>query len=210
VSVRLPPPLVALTPGDLGGAGVHGLLTRAARAVEAGLRGVLLREPRLDDRAFLELACALRDVLGESGWLGVHDRVHLAPACRADTVHLGFRSLPVDALPEACVAGRARGLSTHADDGPDAWFGADYLFHGPVRSTPSKEGLIEPVGMEGLRAAVECSPAPVWAIGGIEPADARPALQAGASGVAVLRGVLGAADPASAAAAYLAALGDRA
>jgi thiamine-phosphate diphosphorylase len=192
------------------------LLAAVDAALDAGLTGVLLRERRLDERAFLALAHELRARLDAlpaprsrgSGWLGVHDRAHLAALAGADGVHLGFRSLAPAELP-AFARGLAVGLSAHAGDEPAAWAGADYLVFGPVRDTPSKRGILEPVGIDGLAAGVRAAGRPVWALGGIEPADVAPCLDAGARGVAVLRGILGARDPGGAAAAYLAALGER-
>src|SRR5207247_2282344 len=87
---RLPPRLVALTPGDLapehpdGRARFEPFLARARAAIAAGLQGILLREPDLSDRETLELGRALREAIPSGGWLGLHDRVHLAGACEAD------------------------------------------------------------------------------------------------------------------------------
>ena len=54
----------------------------------------MLREPRLPDREFLELARELAARCRERGaWFCVHDRVHAALAAGADAVQLGFRSL---------------------------------------------------------------------------------------------------------------------
>src|SRR5690606_23941120 len=84
-------PLVALSPGDLPGAEVdmRSFLARVEAAVEGGLRALVLREPLLTDRALLELARRVRALLGSTGWLCVHDRVHVARAAEADAAHLG-------------------------------------------------------------------------------------------------------------------------
>ena len=94
-----PPPLLALSPGNLlpsGGRGAAAAFAESARsAIGAGLGGILLREPGLPDGALLALAQRLAGFLEPSGgWLGIHDRVHLAAACGAHGVHVGFRSLP--------------------------------------------------------------------------------------------------------------------
>lgn len=205
--MRLPPPLVALTPGSLRPGQERGLLAAVDAALGAGLRGVLVREPGLSDRALAALGAALRQRLAE-GWLALHDRPHVALAVGADAVHLGFRSLPLAAVRAGFGDDLTIGLSTHAHDDPRAWAAASYVFHGPVRPTPSKQGLLEPVGMEGLARACRASPVPVLAIGGLEPEDAPAVLASGAHGLAVLRGVLAARDPARAAARFLAALAD--
>jgi thiamine-phosphate pyrophosphorylase len=216
---RLPPRLVALTPGTLAEPEFAAFLAQARRAVGAGLPGILLREPGVCDRALLELALELRSLVDARGpgapWLGVHDRVHVALAVRADGVHLGFRSLRPAAARRAAramgglAAPLAIGLSTHAGDRPESWREADYRFLGPVFPTPSKHGLLEPIGLDGIAdacAVADASAVPVWAIGGVQPENARAVVRAGARGVAVQAAVFGHADAARSVRALLAAL----
>ncbi|MCZ6597711.1 MAG: thiamine phosphate synthase, partial [Planctomycetota bacterium] len=163
--MKLPPRVVALSPGDLAPELCDTFAAAARAALDAGLRGLLLREAALEDGAFLALARALAALRDEhDAWFGVHDRAHIARLVGADGLHLGFRSLAPADVPAAWRAGLAVGLSTHAHDhvgveegvqgDDDAWRDADYLFHGPVLDTPSKRGLLEPVGFGGLAAAV--------------------------------------------------------
>lgn len=198
---RLPPALIALSPG----AGAAGLAARVARAAGAGLRGVILREPALEDRALLALAQEVARALAPwpGAWLALHDRPHLAERVGACGVHLGGRSLaPVEVRPWL-PASIAIGLSSHADDGPERWRDADYLLHAPYAAVPGKGA---PLGSAGLRAACSNAPCPVWALGGLTPEDVGAVYASGARGVATLRGLLGASDPAEAARRWLTAL----
>ena len=201
------PRLIGLSSGDLTPAGAPRFLAALERALDAGLPGLLVREPALSERAFLEL-CALVRARGEARglWLAVHDRAHLARALACQAVHLGFRSLAPEVLRPWLGSAVLLGLSTHAQDETASWRGADYLFHGPIFETPSKEGLLEPIGVEGLARACARSRVPTYALGGVRPADVAELCAAGAHGVAVLSGVLGASDPGRATAAYLEAL----
>lgn len=193
---RLPPALVALTPGTLAGGGGTRDLARLEAGigalVECGVRGFLLREPQLGDALTLQLLEDLRAhcLTGvPDAWLGLHDRVHLAACAQVDGVHLGFRSLELFEARALLPEDVSLGLSTHAPDDPASWAGADYLFHGPLHATPSKEGLLEPIGVEGLARAVQATALPVWALGGVG-AQHVPALSAaGAAGCAVLGGL---------------------
>ncbi|MEW6073317.1 MAG: thiamine phosphate synthase [Planctomycetota bacterium] len=207
----LPPWLVALSPGDLDPAGVEGFLARLEAALGAGLPGVLFREHRLLDAAWARAFARVKEAAGRAGgvWVGGHDRVHLALAGGADAVHQGFRSLPPERVRPLLPPSISLGLSTHAADDPAGWAAADYLFHGPVHATPAKEGWQAPIGLAGLGAAVAKTGRPVLAIGGLRPADVPGVLSAGARGLAVLSGILGAADPAAATREYLAAGGPR-
>ncbi len=207
------PRLVALTPGDLADGRERAFRVALGRAFEAGLSGVLVREPRIADRALLELLEAIRSMMRgcEGAWLGVHDRPHIARLAGADACHLGFRSLPPDRV-RACFGREfALGLSTHADGDRAGWAAADYLFHGPLFPTrshaaPGRPGWRPPVGLDGLQRAVAACDRPILVLGGVRPADVAPALRAGAHGVAVLSGILGSEDPGHATARYLAAL----
>ncbi|MCY2958585.1 MAG: thiamine phosphate synthase [Planctomycetota bacterium] len=194
----LPGRILALSPGDMPEGSAAELLRRARAAVDAGLDSILLREPGMSDRATLELLRSLRDVLGPDGWLGIHDRVHLAQAGNADGVHLGFRSIPIPAARAVLGGEVAIGFSAHAHDAPGAWSGADYLVFGPVFATPSKAGLLEPLGIEGLARGVRSTAIPIWALGGITHAEASAVVRTGCRGCAVRAAILGQTDPAPA------------
>ena len=201
----LPPPLIALTPGDLDDAQARELVRVLEPCARAGLRGVLLREPRMSDRVTLDVARELRALFAGS-WLGLHDRVHLAEACGADAVHLGFRSLAPAVARTVLPQSVAIGFSAHASDAARAWNACDHLFFGPVFDTPSKRGLQAPIGLDGLARATRSTTLPVWAIGGLQPEHAAEVVAAGAAGMAVLGGIVRAARPAEACVQYLDAL----
>lgn len=193
---RLLPPLLALSPGDLREQDARAFLGRVERAVAGGLEAVVLREQALSERAYLELGGKLRALVRT---LIVHDRAHLAALLGADALQLGFRSLP----PASVGTGIMLGFSAHAHDAPEARAGADFLLLGPVLRTPSKEGLLEALGFAGLARECARETRPIWALGGLKPEHVAEARAAGASGIAVLSGVLGSDDPERAARSYL-------
>jgi len=204
--MKLPPRLLALSPGDLVPGREGDFVACVERALAAGLPGLLLREPALAERAFLALGERLGALRARQPfWFGVHDRAHLVRALGADGLHLSFRSLPLREARGVVGDGFALGLSTHAGDDPSGWSGADYLFHGPLHATPSKLGKLAPVGLEGLQRAQQASAAPVLALGGVRPEDVAPLRARGLHGAAVRAGILQASDPALATRAYLAA-----
>jgi thiamine-phosphate pyrophosphorylase len=178
-----------------------------AAALDAGLGAVQLRDKDLPTRPLLALAETLRAATAERGaLLLVNDRADIAIAAGADGVHLGGGSLPVGAARALLPAGAVIGVSTHARAEIEATT-ADFAFFGPVYPTPSKASFGPAQGVEALRDAAACRPAlPVLAIGGITAATAPAACAAGAHGVAVIRAILAAPDPAAATRALLAAL----
>jgi thiamine-phosphate pyrophosphorylase len=198
---RLPPALLALTPGE----GARGLPERIARAASGGLRGVLLREGALEDGEYLALAQRVARALAPwpEAWLCLHDRPHLAQAAGAAAVHLSGRSLPPEHVRGWLDARVALGFSSHAGDDPGRFRGADYLLHAPFAAVPDKG---PPLGPAGIEQAVRDWGLPLWALGGIRPDEVAGALAAGARGVAVQRGLWTSTDPALAARAYLDAI----
>ncbi|HEX2203470.1 MAG TPA: thiamine phosphate synthase, partial [Longimicrobium sp.] len=133
----------------------------------------------------------------------VNDRVDVALAAGADGVQLGARSLALDDA--AALLGDAPliGVSTHVpEEGYDAVEGgADFLVVGHVYETPSHPGregagtaLVEGMALLGV---------PVVAIGGVTPERVAEVRGAGAAGVAAIRGVWDAPDPARAVRRYL-------
>lgn len=72
--------------------------------------------------------------------------------------------------------------------------GVDYLVYGHIFESDSKLG-IAPHGLDELREVTQSISVPVIAIGGIMPENTQDVLEAGASGVSVLSGILLADDP---------------
>ena len=192
-----------------------------AEVVAAALRGVAgsglpldrvavqLREKDLSGRALTELARELRAVTGAAGAaLYVNDRIDVALAVAADGVHLAGTSL--DPAAAARVAGDlAIGVSAHAPAEVAALHAAGarltFALLGPIRETPSKRAYGAPLGAVAISEAASAG-VPIVAVGGLEPAHVRDALAAGAVGVACIRAVMSAADPAAAAASFSRAL----
>src|SRR5262249_28395574 len=132
-----------------------------------------------------------------------NDRIDVALAVGADGVHLGGTSVPVAVARTLVGPGGLIGVSTHAAAELRTLLGADLAFFGPVYSTPGQT----PVGLGALRAAVGAATVPVLAIGGVTAQAVAPVRATGAHGVAVIRAILSAPDPAAATRELLAALG---
>ncbi len=176
----------------------------------AGLGAVQLREKDLAVRELLGLAKELRESTRRHGArLLVNDRADVALAAGADGVQRTHTSLPVPALRAISPPGFLIGASTHslAEARQAEADGADFVVFGPVYDTPSKRAFGAPQGLGALERVASAVARPVIAVGGITPARAREVLAAGAVGVAVIRGIYGAARPADAVKAFLDALG---
>jgi thiamine-phosphate pyrophosphorylase len=138
----------------------------------------------------------------------VNDRLDVALAAGAAGVHLGPDDLPVELARRIVPPGFWIGASVGSRDEIPRGRGADYWGVGPWRASATKPDAGVPIGADGFRAVVARSGGtPCVAIGGIRPEDVPLVRAAGGAGVAVISGILGAADPARAAAAYVEAGG---
>ena len=128
----------------------------------------------------------------------INDRLDVALAEGAGGVHLGENSLAVEqarllierGVPEPGSARKfLAGASAHSLAGATTrtTAGADYIFFGPVFSTPSKAAFGEPQGLERLAEVCNAVKVPVLAIGGISLDNADACLRAGAAGIAAIR-----------------------
>lgn len=160
-----------------------------------------LRGPRTPASRLYTLAEAW-SAAGLAGRLTVNDRVDIAASLDLPGLHLGQRSLRPGDARELVGAECRIGVSVHSREEADAVGveAADFLMAGHVFSTPSHA-----VTPNGLRLIVELSArhVPVIGVGGISPARVGVLLRAGAHGVAILRGVWDAPDPAWALTQYL-------
>ncbi len=178
--------------------GMGGQVEAARRALNGGLPALMLREKDLPDEELLRLGASLRRVTQATGAIFlVNRRLKIARAIGADGVHLGAQG---PSLAEArAVLGETviLGYSAHdLNETLDAFErGADYVIFSPIYETPSKRGILKPVGLEALARVVEDAPGPVIALGGVCAANVAEVAKTGACGVAAIRAVFAEADP---------------
>jgi thiamine-phosphate pyrophosphorylase len=185
------------------------LEARVIRALAGSLPercAVLLRERALPAGAQLTLLRALRTPTREKQVaLLVSDRVDVALLGDADGVHLPEAGLSVAEARQLVGSQRFVGASRHDAEGTRAAAaqGADYATLSPVFPTPGKGAALLVTGFE---AVARESTLPLYALGGVDSARVAELVQAGAAGVAVMREVLSAHDPAQALRRLLSAL----
>jgi thiamine-phosphate pyrophosphorylase len=167
----------------------RGLLRTVRECVEAGLDAVLVREHDLAARQRRALMTSLAALPG----LTVISSRTEDPS--AHGTHL--------ASGQPVVAG-AFGRSCHSRDdvARAAAEGAAWATLSPYAPSESKPGYGPPLRVDEY----DDLPLPTYALGGVTPANAAGAIEAGAHGVAVMGEVMRAADPAAVVAALLEAL----
>ena len=165
-------------------------------AVSAGCRWVSVREKDLPADEQILLARSLSLVRAEGGKLLLHGEASLAKEAGIDGVHLPAGR---DAAAARALIGPEKilGVSIHTVTEAEAIDPTcvDYALAGPAFETPSKPGYGPEIGRKGLADIAHACRVPVLAIGGINAARIAEVLAGGAVGVAVMGGVMRAADP---------------
>jgi thiamine-phosphate diphosphorylase len=155
-------------------------------AIAGGVTAVQVRGKEVPARPFLEAVEAARRALGDRTVpLIVNDRIDIAVLAGAGGVHVGDQDLPLRAVRRLMPAALL-GRTVRSVDGARraAAEGADYLGVGSVQTSTTKGGA-PVIGLEGLALVAGATRLPVVAIGGLDLASAAPAIERGASGVAV-------------------------
>jgi thiamine-phosphate pyrophosphorylase len=152
-------------------------------AVEGGATVVQLRLKNRPTQEVVERGRPFREL---PATFVVNDDVEAALELGADGVHLGRTD---SGAGRALRGSLMLGLSAATVEEAQAAerLGAAYVGAGPVWETPSKPDADPPIGLEGLRAISAAVSIPVVAIGGVDVSNAAACIEAGASGVAVIR-----------------------
>lgn len=169
-------------------------------ALANGCRWISLREKDLPEDEQVVLARRFAAIAHKSNALVMlHGEASLARLANVDGVHLPAGS-DAGAARAVLGAGKLIGVSIHTAAEAQAIdpATADYALAGPAFETPSKPGYGPEIGRKGLAEIAGTARVPVLAIGGINAARIGEVIAAGCAGVAVMGGVMRAADPASA------------
>lgn len=181
----------------------------AAAAAAAGAGTVQVRAKDLEARELLDLVIAVARAVGSAApacRVLVDDRADIARAARArgehvQGVHLGQDDLPVaDAralLGPDAIIGLTTGTLALVRAAEEQAHLLDYVGAGPFRPTPTKDSGRTPLGIDGYRDLVAATRLPIVAIGDVGPADVPALVGTGIAGVALVRAIMGAEDPAA-------------
>ena len=179
---------------------------RLRRLAEAGPRAIILREKDLAPAAYRALAEQALAICAESGVPCIlHSFADVAAELGAKALHL-----PLPALRRSTAAQRAAfpvlGASCHSvEEAVEAQaLGCTYITAGHIFETCCKQGL-PGRGLDFLREVCQAVSIPVYAIGGVSPANIAALRAAGAAGGCSMSGAMTCDDPA----AFLAAFEDK-
>jgi len=206
-----PPRLLLITDPSHAEAHVERVVQRVGAALLPGAFGALVRDKERPPEVVRAFAARLRAITSSCGAaLVVHSDAALARDVSADGLHLGGKPGQGGTLgvAEARRASPATWISVaaHDDDGVRSAVasGADAVLVSPIYATPGKGPARGPAALESARALGPRLV--VYALGGVDASCAKECRAAGADGIALIRALLDAHDPAAVARAIDAAL----
>lgn len=160
---------------------------------------VQLRAKGLDELEIESLGQRIEPITTAAGVpLIINDFPELVPSVGAQGAHIGQDGGPISEA--RWRAGRALanevppvliGRSTHSVDQAVAAQeeGADYIGFGPLFPTPTKPGR-PAIGLDSIRRVHELVQIPIFCIGGVNLSNLREVIQAGATRVVIVSGLL--------------------
>ena len=178
------------------------LVDAVSDAVDGGVNMVQIRAPELSDSEFDGLVSKLADAIGGRAITIVN------PSGRAKRLYRGIDGVQLSENASTNIAdvralygkGALIGRSVHSVGAARAaaHSGADYLILGTIFASKSHPGGAWH-GSEIIRRITSESELPIIGIGGITVENVGEVMRAGAHGIAVIRAILGADDPRTAA-----------
>ena len=147
---------------------------------------VLVREKTMAQNDLRPLVRAVAEICHAAGSLAsVHADCAFDEYEAVDGIHFPARFPGRGGLPEG---GQLVGVSCHSGRALESagQGGADYAFLSPVNQTRSHPNAI-PLGWQQFAQLCKPVPMPVFALGGMTPADLDTAIEHGAQGIAMLR-----------------------
>ena len=179
------PPVYGITQAAV--SGIEPQMAQIERALGQGLRLIQVREPDLPDTArerFARRVVALAHRAGAK--VLINGDGDLARRVGADGVHLKSRQLMQTAR-RPSVGLAAASCHNPLEMARAAELELDFVLLGPIKATASHPDA-QAMGWDAFAEMVPDYPLPVFAIGGVVPADLETAWANGAHGIAAIRG----------------------
>jgi thiamine-phosphate pyrophosphorylase len=164
-----------------------------AAALKGGAKVIQYREKEASTLAMVATARRLRTLTAAHGAiLIVNDRMDVALAAGADGVHLGQDDMPYEAARGILGEKAIIGITAHTvEEAFEAQqMGADYVGLSPIFPTATKTDAGPAAGLALVEEAARSIRIPKVAIGGINEANMKKVLAAGADCVAMISAVV--------------------
>ena len=156
---------------------------------------IVLREKDLSENDYKDLAAKVIKICEKNNTECIlHTYYKVARELNCKKIHLPLHVLK--SKPDVCKEFNEVGVSIHSvSEAIEAVnLGATYITAGHIFATDCKKD-IPPRGLSFLSSVCSSVNIPVYAIGGISPANAQKAINAGADGICIMSGLMNCKDP---------------
>ncbi|MBU3201370.1 thiamine phosphate synthase [Clostridium estertheticum] len=156
---------------------------------------IVLREKDLSENDYKDLATKVLEICKENNTECIlHTYYKVARELNCKKIHLPLHVLK--SKPDICKEFNEVGVSIHSvNEAIEAVnLGATYIMAGHIFETDCKKD-VPPRGLSFLSSVCSFVNIPVYAIGGILPANAQKAINAGADGVCIMSGLMTSENP---------------
>ncbi|MBW9173018.1 thiamine phosphate synthase [Clostridium estertheticum] len=156
---------------------------------------IVLREKDLSENDYKDLATKVLEICKENNTECIlHTYYKVARELNCKKIHLPLHVLKYK--PDICKGFDEVGVSIHSvNEAIEAVnLGATYIIAGHIFATNCKKD-VPPRGLSFLSSVCSSINIPVYAIGGILPANAQKAINAGADGVCIMSGLMTCENP---------------
>ncbi|MBU3074850.1 thiamine phosphate synthase [Clostridium estertheticum] len=156
---------------------------------------IVLREKDLSENDYKNLATKVLEICKKNNTECIlHTYYKVARELNCKKIHLPLHVLK--SKPDICKEFNEVGVSIHSvNEAIDAVnLGATYIIAGHIFATNCKKD-VPPRGLSFLSSVCRSINIPVYAIGGILPANAQKAINAGADGVCIMSGLMTCENP---------------
>jgi thiamine-phosphate pyrophosphorylase len=172
----------------------------ASRVAEAMIEGdvdlIQLRGKQKSIDELVDLAANLHEITSRASIpLIVNDHAEIAQRVPVEGVHVGQDDDPINVVRQKVGRDLIVGKSTHSPAQANAASreAADYIGFGPIFATPTKPDY-KPIGLTDIKQVHVDLALPIFCIGGIKLDNLAQIIAAGAQRVAIVSGLLKAAD----------------
>ena len=181
---------------DLGYVAPADVTDIAEKMIAGGIDLLQLRAKKYVEKDVIWFAEQLLPIAHEASVpLLINDSPEIAVECAAGGVHVGQDDAPLSVARNLIGQKALLGKSTHSVGQAVAAEkeGADYIGFGPLLATPTKPEYA-PIGLDDIRRVHESVKIPIFCIGGIKLENLASVLDAGATRVVIVSGILKAKD----------------
>ncbi len=188
------PPLLIITDPPIPPRTIENVV---AEGLEAGCRWFMYRDKNKSAKAFAATAAVLSNLCNQyEAILCINGNIKIAAGCLGCGVHVQS-SEEVYKVRRRIKPSSLIGVSCHsiADGLKAEKAGANYVTLSPIFETESKPGYGPLLGSVFLKEAAQQIGIPIIALAGITSSNAAECIRNGASGVAVMGGVMHATEP---------------